>query len=35
MKVYELEIKKAEAKRDVIHNLLWELDGYEIVEEKK
>ena len=32
---YELEIEKIVAKIDVLHDLLWELDGYKIVEEKK
>ena len=31
----ELEIEKEVAKIDVLRDLLWELNGYKIVEEKK
>ena len=30
----ELVIKKANAKIDILQNVLWELDGYKIVEKK-
>ena len=35
IRIYELEIEKAKAKKDALHDLLWELDGYKIVEEKE
>ena len=35
IKNYELEIVTARAKKDALQSLLWELDGYKIVEEKK